>query len=49
MCSAGANNLDTNNYKGAATSAGVNQSNKSETKKTKRQNKWSVVKVVGQQ
>ena len=46
MCSAGANYLKTttNNLKGAATSASVNQSNKSEIKKTK---KWSVVEVVG--
>ena len=38
MCSAGANylkNNNNNNLKGAVTSASVNQSNKSETKKTK--------------
>ena len=36
-CSAGANYLKTNNLKGAVTSASVNQSDKSEMKKTESQ------------
>ena len=45
MYSAGANYLKTNSLKGSVTGASVNQSNKSETKKTKN---WSVIEVVGQ-